>query len=75
MLNNFTFKKQKKKKTIFRDLETVMPNVLVQVKADLKATLDEIGAPPMPSEIETILDGQILDLVNPEHKIRYLVSK
>ncbi|XP_051173039.1 T-complex protein 11-like protein 1 isoform X2 [Leptopilina boulardi] len=57
-----------------KDLETVMPNVLVQVKADLKATLEEIGAPPMPSEIETILDGQILDLVNPEHKIRYLVN-
>ncbi|XP_043483157.1 T-complex protein 11-like protein 1 isoform X1 [Leptopilina heterotoma] len=57
-----------------KDLETVMPNVLLQVKADLKATLEEIGAPSMPPETETILDGQILDLVNPEHKIRYLVN-
>lgn len=57
-----------------KDLETVIPNVLVQVKADLKSTLEDIGAPPMPPEIETILDGQILDLVNPDHKIRFLVN-
>ncbi|XP_033216068.1 T-complex protein 11-like protein 1 isoform X2 [Belonocnema kinseyi] len=57
-----------------KDLEVAMPNVLVQVKADVKATLEEIGAPPLTPEIETILEGQILDLVKPDHKIRYLVN-
>ncbi|CAL7944480.1 unnamed protein product [Xylocopa violacea] len=56
-----------------KDLETVMPNIVLQVKIDLKATLEEIGAPISP-EIETLLEGQILDLINPEHKIRHLIN-
>ena len=52
-----------------------MPNIVLQVKTDLKITLEEINATPLSSEIETLLKGQILDLINPEHKIRHLISK
>lgn len=58
-----------------RDLETIMPNIVLQVKMDLKTTLEEIGAAPLSLEMETLLEGQILDLINPEHKIRHLISK
>ncbi|OAD55150.1 T-complex protein 11-like protein 1 [Eufriesea mexicana] len=58
-----------------KDLETIMPNIVLQVKMDLKTTLKEIGAAPLSLEMETLLEGQILDLINPEHKIRHLISK
>ncbi|XP_046141868.1 T-complex protein 11-like protein 1 isoform X1 [Osmia bicornis bicornis] len=57
-----------------KDLQTVMPNVLLQIKTDLKTTLQEIGAEPLSPEMETLLEGQILDLINPDHKIRHLIS-
>lgn len=56
-------------------MESIIPNIVLQVKADLKVTLEEINAAPLSSEIETLLEGQILDLINPEHKIRHLISK
>lgn len=52
-----------------------MPNIVLQVKTDLKTTLHEINAASLSPEIETLLEGQILDLINPEHKIRHLISK
>ncbi|XP_050497074.1 T-complex protein 11-like protein 1 isoform X4 [Bombus vancouverensis nearcticus] len=57
-----------------KDLETVMPNIVLQVKTDLKTTLHEINAASLSPEIETLLEGQILDLINPEHKIRHLIN-
>ncbi|XP_060816832.1 T-complex protein 11-like protein 1 isoform X2 [Bombus pascuorum] len=57
-----------------KDLETVMPNIVLQVKTELKTTLQEINAASLSPEIETLLEGQILDLVNPEHKIRHLIN-
>ncbi|KAF3430763.1 hypothetical protein E2986_00220, partial [Frieseomelitta varia] len=57
-----------------KDLESIMPNIVLQVKTDLKVTLEEINATPLSSEIETLLEGQILDLINPEHKIRHLIN-
>lgn len=59
----------------FRDLEAAMPNIILQVKADVKMTLREVSAPEMSPELETLLEGQITDLVDTKHKIRYLVSK
>lgn len=59
----------------FRDLETVMPNIVVQVKTDLSTTLQDIGAAQLTPELETLLEGQILELMKPEHKIRHLISK
>lgn len=59
----------------FRDLEAVMPNIILQVKADVKITLREVTAPEMSPELETLLERQIADLVDTKHKIRYLVSK
>lgn len=59
----------------FRDLETAMPNIVLQVKADVKATLREVSAPDLSSELETLLERQITDLVDTKHKIRYLVSE
>ncbi|XP_015433465.1 PREDICTED: T-complex protein 11-like protein 1 [Dufourea novaeangliae] len=57
-----------------KDLETAMPNIVLQLKADVKLTLQEIQAAPLSSELETLLEGQILELVKQEHKIRHLIS-
>lgn len=51
-----------------------MPNIILQVKTDVKTTLREVNA-PLSSELETLLEGQIADLIDTKHKIRYLVSK
>lgn len=60
---------------MYRDLEKVMPNIVLQVIKDLKATLEEIGAGNLSTDLETSLEGQITDLIKPDHKIRSLVSK
>lgn len=52
-----------------------MPNIVLQVKEDVKATLREVDAPELSPELETLLEGQIADLIDTKHKIRYLVSK
>lgn len=52
-----------------------MPNIVLQVKEDVKATLREVDAPELSLELETLLEGQIADLIDTKHKIRYLVSK
>ncbi|XP_076231625.1 T-complex protein 11-like protein 1 isoform X2 [Calliopsis andreniformis] len=57
-----------------KDLETIMPNVVLQVKTDVKTTLQEIGASQLFQELETLLEGQIMGLVKPEHKIRHLIN-
>ncbi|XP_014482352.1 PREDICTED: T-complex protein 11-like protein 1 [Dinoponera quadriceps] len=57
-----------------KDLEAAMPNIVLQVKTDVKTTLQEINAPDLSSELETLLEGQITDLIDTKHKIRYLVS-
>ena len=58
---------------IFRDLESVMPNIIVQVKADI----EKIQPNPTEesSEVFSILDNQIMELPKQEHKIRELVSE
>lgn len=60
---------------LFRDLETVMPNIVLQVKTDVKTTLREVNAPDLSPELETLLERQIIDLIDTKHKIRYLVSE
>ncbi|XP_072762501.1 T-complex protein 11-like protein 1 isoform X3 [Anoplolepis gracilipes] len=57
-----------------KDLEAAMPNIVLQVKEDVKTTLREIDAPELSPELETLLEGQITSLINTDHKIRYLVS-
>lgn len=57
-----------------KDLETAMPNIVLQVKTDVKTTLREVNAPDLSPELETLLGGQISDLIDTKHKIRYLVS-
>ncbi|XP_012350121.1 T-complex protein 11-like protein 1 isoform X1 [Apis florea] len=57
-----------------KDLETVMPNIVLQVKTDLETTLREIGFTLLSVEMESLLEGQILDLINPGHKIRHLIN-
>lgn len=52
-----------------------MPNIVLQVKEDVKTTLREVDAPELSPELETLLEGQIADLIDTKHKIRYLVSK
>jgi len=56
-------------------LEAAMPNIVLQVKEDVKATLREVDAPELSPELETLLEGQIADLIDTKHKIRYLISK
>ncbi|KAK0097881.1 hypothetical protein PV326_013077 [Microctonus aethiopoides] len=55
-------------------LEDVIHNIVLQVKEDVKATLSDVGAPELPAHIENILEGQIMDLVNEDQKIRSLVN-
>lgn len=57
-----------------KDLQTAMPNIVLQVKEDVKTTLREVNAPELSPELETLLEGQIADLVDTKHKIRYLIS-
>ncbi|XP_033330985.1 T-complex protein 11-like protein 1 [Megalopta genalis] len=57
-----------------KDLEVSMPNIILQVKTDVKTTLEEVGAGPLSPELETLLEGQISELVKPDHKIRHLIS-
>nr|XP_012148036.1 PREDICTED: T-complex protein 11-like protein 1 isoform X2 [Megachile rotundata] len=57
-----------------KDLESIIPNVVLQIKMDLNATLQEIGSEPLTPQLETLLEGQILDLIKPDHKIRHLIS-
>lgn len=57
-----------------KDLEMVMPNIVLQVIKDLKATLEEIGIGNLSSDLEISLEGQITDLIKPDHKIRSLVN-
>ncbi|XP_029166692.1 T-complex protein 11-like protein 1 isoform X2 [Nylanderia fulva] len=57
-----------------KDLEAVMPNIVLQVKEDVKTTLREVDAPELSPELETLLEGQIGDLIDTKHKIRYLVT-
>ena len=45
-----------------------MPNIVLQVKTDLSTTLQDIGAAQLTPELETLLEGQILELMKPEHK-------
>lgn len=52
-----------------------MPNIVLQVKRDVKTTLQEVNAPELSPELETLLEGQITDLIDTKHKIRYLVSE
>ncbi|XP_078052236.1 T-complex protein 11-like protein 1 isoform X2 [Augochlora pura] len=57
-----------------KNLEVSMPNIILQVKIDVKTTLEEVGAGPLSPELETSLEGQISELVKPDHKIRHLIS-
>lgn len=59
----------------YRDLVTAMPNIVLQVKTDVKTTLQEVGASELSPELEALLEAQILEIAKPEHKIRHLVSK
>lgn len=52
-----------------------MPNIVLQVKKDVNATLKEIGVAEMSAATEGILNGQIQELVNEDHKIRHLVGE
>ncbi|KAF7993740.1 hypothetical protein HCN44_010335 [Aphidius gifuensis] len=55
-------------------LREVMPNIVIQINQDIKMTLNKIGAPELTQSVEAILKGQIMDLVNEDHKIRHLVN-
>ncbi|XP_011633237.1 T-complex protein 11-like protein 1 isoform X1 [Pogonomyrmex barbatus] len=57
-----------------KDLEAAMPNIILQIKTDIKATLREVNASELSPELETLLEGQIADLIDTKHKIRYLVN-
>lgn len=52
-----------------------MPNIVIQVKLDLENTLESIGAPKLNQELSSVLEGQILNIANANHKIRHLVRE
>ncbi|KAH0554722.1 T-complex protein 11-like protein 1 [Cotesia glomerata] len=55
-------------------LEKIMPNVIVQIKKDVNDILKEIHSKELDKETEAILERQILELINEDHKIRTLVN-
>ncbi|XP_014218558.1 T-complex protein 11-like protein 1 [Copidosoma floridanum] len=59
-----------------KDLEEVMPNILVQVKADImKASPNLSNVADIPEQnVLSILENQMIKLPKPEHKIRELVT-
>lgn len=52
-----------------------MPNIVLQVKLDVKTTLEKIGAAELPESVEKSLEGQISDLIESDHRILRVVSK
>ncbi|XP_012273619.1 T-complex protein 11-like protein 1 isoform X2 [Orussus abietinus] len=58
-----------------RDLETVMQNVVLQVKSDIKTMVPaEYKTPELLENLETLIEGQMLDLKDPNHKLRRILS-
>lgn len=55
-------------------LQEVMPNIVVQVNQDIKVILNKVGTSELTPSVEGDLNGQIMDLVNEDHKIRHLVN-
>ncbi|XP_074096197.1 T-complex protein 11-like protein 1 [Cotesia typhae] len=55
-------------------LEKIMPNVVVQIKKDVNDILKEIYSKELDKETDEILERQILELINEDHKIRTLVN-
>ncbi|KAJ8675483.1 hypothetical protein QAD02_011269 [Eretmocerus hayati] len=59
-----------------KDLDGVMPNVLVQVKTEIQKAQQNLAYSETPEfkEFSSILDKQILSLSKPDHKVRELVT-
>ncbi|XP_046747863.1 T-complex protein 11-like protein 1 isoform X2 [Diprion similis] len=56
------------------DLTTAMMNIVLQVTADVKETLKEVGASELSPELESLLSAQLIEIAKPDHKIRHLVN-
>ncbi|XP_066585713.1 T-complex protein 11-like protein 1 isoform X2 [Prorops nasuta] len=56
-----------------KDLEEAVPNIILQVKQEVNVALKSIEIGSLTPAQETLLEGQIKDVTNPEHKIRHLV--
>ena len=55
-----------------------MPNIFVQVKADIQKIQKELTNTvenPEQDNVLTILENQIMELPKPDHKVRQLASK
>ncbi|XP_034937275.1 T-complex protein 11-like protein 1 [Chelonus insularis] len=57
-----------------KDLTETMPNIVVQVKQDVNSILTEMNGKELDKEVESILDRQIQELINEDHRIRSLVN-
>ncbi|XP_014295014.1 T-complex protein 11-like protein 1 [Microplitis demolitor] len=57
-----------------KELEKIMPNVVIQIKEDINVILKEIHNKELDKETESILERQIMELTNEDHKIRSLVN-
>lgn len=52
-----------------------MPNILVQVKADINKAQTNSTNTAEQNSFLSILENQIMELPKPDHKVRQLVSK
>ena len=59
----------------YRDTLDSMDNIAEQVIKDISDYLSENEKPPLPASAASALKSQILEIKNPEHKIRALISK
>ncbi|XP_071452432.1 T-complex protein 11-like protein 1 isoform X2 [Hetaerina americana] len=56
------------------DLEKILPNIADQVKKEVSDALKQNGIKQLSSEVESLMTGQILEVSNPDHRIRQLVK-
>lgn len=53
----------------------LMENVAEQVVKEVEDHLKEHEKPPLPQSAKTTLKSQVLEIKNPEHRIRSLISE
>ncbi|XP_018333042.1 T-complex protein 11-like protein 1 [Agrilus planipennis] len=58
-----------------KDLKNTLPNIAIQIIKDVKQAQEKHGLPQITKEVEELLTNQIVDLTNPEHRIRQLVRQ
>lgn len=59
----------------FRELESTLPNIAIQVIADVKESSAAHGLPELSEEVEVLMRKDIVEIGKPDYKIKQLVRK